>query len=132
MEASEFRTFVERLAEVLDAQVVEERGLGLEVPLGDDRRQRVYVGLAQDAAQNPLLVVYTPVGEARDVDPMAALELNATTPYGALAVTDGKVVMRRTERLTALDSDSLAESVRLFALNADVIEESLYGRRDRY
>jgi len=133
MDAAEFRNFVERLASALSAVVVDEGGeLGIDLRLDEGRHQRVFLGLIKDALDRPLLASYARIGDADDMDPMAALELNATTPYGAVAVLDGRVIMRRTERLSGLDPASLAESVQLLALNADLIEQTLYGRRDRY
>lgn len=133
MDPVEFRTFVERLGQVMNAEVVEEGGaIGLAIPLDEGRRQRVFLGLAKDAYDRPLLAAYSNIGDADDVDPMAALELNASTAYGAVAIHEGRVIMRRTERLTNLDPASLAECLQLLALNADVIEQTLYGRRDRF
>lgn len=133
MDSAEFRSFVERLGKALDADVVDEKGeLGLSLALDSGRHQQVFLGLVLDALDRPLLAAYAHIGDIEDIDPMAALELNATTPYGAVALLGRRVIMRRTERLTGLDPASLAESIQLLALNADLIEQTLYGRRDRY
>ncbi len=133
MDSAEFRNFVERLGKALDADVVDEKGeLGLSLALDSGRHQQVFLGLVLDALDRPLLAAYAHIGDIEDIDPMAALELNATTPYGAVALLGRRVIMRRTERLTGLDPASLAESIQLLALNADLIEQTLYGRRDRY
>ncbi len=133
MDSAEFRSFVERLGKALDADVVDEKGeLGLSVALDSGRHQQVFMGLVKDALDRPLLAAYAHIGDIEDIDPAAALELNSTTPYGAVALLGRRVIMRRTERLTGLDPASLAESILLLALNADLIEQTLYGRRDRY
>jgi len=133
MDSAEFRGFVERLGKAMNASVVDDEGeLGLDVPLDDGRHQHVFLGLVKDALDRPLLAAYANIGDSDDIDPLAALELNSTTPYGAVAILDGRVIMRRTERLTSLEPESLAESIQLLALNADLIEQTLYGRRDRF
>ncbi len=133
MDSAEFRSFVERLGKALDADVVDEKGeLGLSLALDSGRHQQVFLGLVLDALDRPLLAAYAHIGDIEDIDPMAALELNATTPYGAVALLGRRIIMRRTERLSGLDPASLAESIQLLALNADLIEQTLYGRRDRY
>ncbi len=133
MDDAEFRKYVEALGAAMNAATVDEEGsLGLDIPLDEGRHQRVFLGLVKDAFERPMLAAYTPIGDAEDVDPVAALELNSTSAYGALAFLDGKVVMRRTERLAGLEPKGFAESLQLLALNADLIEQTLYGRRDRY
>ena len=118
MDSAEFRGFVERLGKAMNAAVVDDKGeLGLDVPLDDGRHQHVFLGLVKDALDRPLLAAYANIGDSDDIDPM---------------ILDGRVIMRRTERLSSLDPESLAESIQLLALNADLIEQTLYGRRDRF
>jgi hypothetical protein len=89
----------------------------------DGRRQKIFLQRTRERAR-PALVVSAPVCSLRYLDPMEALEINATVEHGALAVWQGAYALRQLlplDRQTAEDVDG--------AIRAGAIEAVHIARR---
>lgn len=104
----------------------------INVPLEDERRQRVYVGeLHSEIDGEPLLRIYSPCAPVTDDYLRHALELNARVHLGALAIREhqGKqyFVMRNTTPRATCDPEELRDSILSVARGADHVESVLLG-----
>ena len=101
--------------------------LRLELPGG--RTQMVYVEQSPEAADQPLLIIYSLSAPAEEGFYEHALRLNASVSHGALAIHDvaGKpcFVMVDTYPLATVDIEGVRRSVNEVALRADEVEKLL-------
>lgn len=103
----------------------------LRIPIPEGRHQRVTVSPGSDPDTQPLLFVWSEVGDAADLgDPWKLLELNAGLEYGALALHEGAVFLRESVRLDSLDPGSAARILFHVAVAADELERYAYGEDD--
>ena len=100
----------------------------VRIPIPEGRQQLVTVSPGSDPDTQPLLFVWSEVGDAADLgDPWKLLELNAGLEYGALCLHEGAVFLRDSVRLDNLDPGSAARILYHCAVAADELERYAYG-----
>ena len=124
------------VAGIRDALGWEIEGLGkqtfnIRIPIPGDRHQVVTVSPGSDPDCQPLLFLWSEIGDAADLgDPWRLLEVNAGLEYGALTVHEGGLFLRESLRLDNLDPGSAARVLYHVAVAADELEQFAYGDRD--
>ena len=79
---------------------------------------------------NPLVRLYTTIGDATRVDAMRlahGLRLSFRLPHGALAVSGDDLVMVDTLPVTEASPETLQSVLRYLAETADSLENSMFG-----
>jgi hypothetical protein len=100
----------------------------VRIAIPGDRRHGVTLAAGSDPDCQPLLFVWSEIGDAADLgDPWRLLELNAGLEYGALAVHEGALFLRESLRLDDLDPGIAARVLYHVAVAADELERFAYG-----
>ena len=100
----------------------------VRIAIPGDRQHRVTLSPGSDPDCQPLLFVWSEIGDAADLgDPWRLLELNAGLEYGALAVHEGALFLRESLRLDDLDPGIAARVLYHVAVAADELERFAYG-----
>jgi len=100
----------------------------VRIAIPGDRQHGVTLSPGSDPDCQPLLFVWSEIGDAADLgDPWRLLELNAGLEYGALAVHEGALFLRESLRLDDLDPGIAARVLYHVAVAADELERFAYG-----
>ncbi len=100
-----------------------------EIPLSGGRKQILHVQLF-DREGEQMVRLYTTVGSADALSPtraIAALRLNFNLPHGALAVSEGHLVVVDTFLLRDADPAEVEASIRQLCEIGDRYERLIYG-----
>ena len=103
-----------------------------EVSFEENRKQKVLLFLDTDDAGDSTINYYSKICEMPDPDIhtcRAALELNVTLTYGAVALMEGSLVIHQTYFLKDMDPQRFMKSLLYVAAKADELEE-LFTKKD--
>jgi hypothetical protein len=125
----EIATIVEGLSALgWEVEQLGRESWSVRITIPGDRRHWVTLSAGSDPDCQPLLFIWSEIGEAADLgDPWKLLELNAGLEYGALAVHEGGLFLRESVRLDGLDPGSAARVLYHVAVAADELERFAYG-----
>ena len=103
-----------------------------EISFEEDRKQKVLVFLGTDDSGDSTINYYSKICKMPDpnIDTCrAALELNVTLTYGAVALMEGSLVIHQTYFLKDMDPQRFMKSLLYVAAKADELEE-LFTKKD--
>jgi hypothetical protein len=115
---------------VCEAQGWELWPSGVRIALPAGRHQLVSIEFLEHEREE-LVRLVTTIGDAKRLDAVrlvAALELNAALPHGALAIRDGELVMVDTLMLRDAGPAEIEAALAYLATTADRWERALYGK----
>jgi len=106
-------------------------GYKLEIPTEYGRSQVVNVTGGQDPEGRMLVFIWSVVCATSAIgDPYYLLRLNASMPYGALAVQDPNVILVETQLIETADAEEVMRAVYFVGKQADELEKQVHGNVD--
>jgi hypothetical protein len=99
--------------------------VAIEFSTGEGRSQMTGIRLIRGGTE-PRIRLESQVGWEGDIDPAAALRMNAKLPLGAIAVDeDERLLYAHSMMLRALDVDAIDIALRTLAVYGDKLEQRL-------
>ena len=106
-------------------------GYKLEIPTEYGRSQVVNVTGGQAPEGRMLVFIWSVVCDVSAIgDPYYLLRLNASMPYGALAVQDPNVILVETQLIETADAEEVMRAVYFVGKQADELEKQVHGNVD--
>ncbi len=108
----------------------EGEGFRIVVPLPGERAQDVLVRTFPHEGET-LVRSTTLIGHQKDLDACRcrkALELNATLPYGQLALESEHLVLTETRPLKTAAAETSSTLIKFIARQADFYEKAIFGK----
>ena len=106
-------------------------GYKLEIATEYGRSQVVNVTGGQDPEGRALVYIWSVVCDVSAIgDPYYLLRLNASMPYGALAVQDPNVILVETQLIETADAEEVMRAVYFVGKQADELEKQVHGNVD--